>query len=95
MHALQSAEAARKDGQPRWMILTALIHDLGKLLFFHGEPQWAVVGVSSNSTVMDNLNFIGYIPGWMHFLRQNSLSRLFYKQSRQQASYLWSAVRYL
>ncbi|KAI7874071.1 DUF706-domain-containing protein [Lichtheimia hyalospora FSU 10163] len=44
VHALQSAEAARQDGQPRWMILTALIHDLGKYLFFLGEPQWTVVG---------------------------------------------------
>ncbi|KAG2233939.1 inositol oxygenase [Thamnidium elegans] len=44
VHSLQSAEAARKDGQPRWMILTALIHDLGKYLFFLGEPQWTVVG---------------------------------------------------
>lgn len=42
---MQSAEAARRDQQPRWMILTALIHDLGKILFFYGEPQWAVVGV--------------------------------------------------
>ncbi|KAI9260816.1 inositol oxygenase [Sporodiniella umbellata] len=44
MHSLQSAEAARRDNQPRWMILTALIHDLGKYLFFLGEPQWTVVG---------------------------------------------------
>ncbi|KAI8327412.1 inositol oxygenase [Choanephora cucurbitarum] len=44
VHSLQSAEAARRDGQPRWMILTALIHDLGKYLFFLGEPQWSVVG---------------------------------------------------
>ncbi|KAG0738864.1 hypothetical protein G6F57_008258 [Rhizopus arrhizus] len=44
MHALQSAEAARRDNQPRWMILVALIHDLGKYLFFLGEPQWTVVG---------------------------------------------------
>ncbi|KAI9283679.1 inositol oxygenase [Umbelopsis sp. AD052] len=43
-HLLQSAEAARRDGQPRWMILTCLIHDLGKYLFFLGEPQWTVVG---------------------------------------------------
>lgn len=42
VHSLQSAEAARKDNQPRWMILTALIHDLGKYLFFLGEPQWSV-----------------------------------------------------
>jgi inositol oxygenase len=43
-HLLQSAEAARRDGQPRWFILTALIHDLGKILCLWGEPQWAVVG---------------------------------------------------
>ncbi|RCI05771.1 hypothetical protein CU098_010456 [Rhizopus stolonifer] len=44
VHSLQSAEAARRDSQPRWLILTALIHDLGKYLFFLGEPQWTVVG---------------------------------------------------
>ncbi|KAI0148849.1 DUF706-domain-containing protein [Xylariaceae sp. FL1272] len=44
-HLLQSAEAIRKDGKPRWMQLTGLIHDLGKLLFFYGsEGQWDVVG---------------------------------------------------
>ena len=43
-HLLQAAEAARADGQPRWFILTALIHDLGKILCLWGEPQWAVVG---------------------------------------------------
>jgi len=43
-HLLQSAEAARRDGQPEWMQLTALIHDLGKILCLFGEPQWAVVG---------------------------------------------------
>jgi len=43
-HLLQTAEAIRKDGHPRWLILTGLIHDLGKLLCIFGEPQWAVVG---------------------------------------------------
>ena len=43
-HALQTAEQIRHDGQPRWMILTGLIHDLGKVLCLLGEPQWAVVG---------------------------------------------------
>lgn len=43
-HALQTAESIRADGHPRWMVLTGLIHDLGKVLCFHGEPQWAVVG---------------------------------------------------
>jgi inositol oxygenase len=44
VHALQTAEAIRQDGHPRWFILTGLIHDLGKVLCFFGEPQWAVVG---------------------------------------------------
>jgi len=44
-YLLQSAEAIRRDGKPRWFQLTGLIHDLGKLLFFFGaEGQWDVVG---------------------------------------------------
>jgi len=44
-HLLQSAEAIRRDGKPRWMQLVGLIHDLGKLLFFYdAEGQWDVVG---------------------------------------------------
>ncbi|GLT98627.1 hypothetical protein SLE2022_161240 [Rubroshorea leprosula] len=47
-HLLQSAEAIRKDYPDEdWLHLTALIHDLGKVLLlpqFGGLPQWAVVG---------------------------------------------------
>ncbi|KAI8845665.1 inositol oxygenase [Chytriomyces cf. hyalinus JEL632] len=43
-HALQSAEKARRDEQPRWMVLACLIHDLGKMLCLHGFEQWSVVG---------------------------------------------------
>ena len=43
-HLMQTAEAIRADGHPRWFILTGLIHDLGKILCLCGEPQWAVVG---------------------------------------------------
>lgn len=44
-HLLQSAEAIRRDGKPRWMQLTGLIHDLGKLLYFYdAKGQWDVVG---------------------------------------------------
>lgn len=44
-HLLQSAEAIRRDGKPRWMQLIGLIHDLGKLLyFFDAQGQWDVVG---------------------------------------------------
>ena len=43
-HLLQTAEAARRDGRPRWFILAGFLHDLGKILCLYGEPQWAVVG---------------------------------------------------
>ncbi|KAK5148880.1 hypothetical protein LTR04_000393 [Oleoguttula sp. CCFEE 6159] len=44
-HLLQSAEAIRRDGKPRWFQLTGLVHDLGKLLFFFdAQGQWDVVG---------------------------------------------------
>jgi inositol oxygenase len=43
-HLLQSAEAIRRAGNPRWFVLTGLLHDLGKILCLYGEPQWAVVG---------------------------------------------------
>jgi inositol oxygenase len=43
-HNLQTAEAIRRDGHPRWFQVTGLIHDLGKVLCLYGEPQWAVVG---------------------------------------------------
>ncbi len=43
-HLLQTAEQLRRDGRPRWMILTGFVHDLGKILCLWDEPQWAVVG---------------------------------------------------
>ncbi len=43
-HLLQTAEAIRQDGHPRWFVLTGFAHDLGKVLCLYGEPQWAVVG---------------------------------------------------
>ncbi|XP_068648153.1 probable inositol oxygenase [Aristolochia californica] len=47
-HLLQSAEAIRRDypGED-WLHLTALIHDLGKVLLhqsFGAQPQWCTVG---------------------------------------------------
>src|SRR5437762_9458725 len=38
-HLLQTAEAIRKDGHPRWMVLAGLLHDLGKVLCLYGEPR--------------------------------------------------------
>lgn len=43
-HLLQASEAIRADGHPDWMVLTGLLHDMGKVLCLFGEPQWAVVG---------------------------------------------------
>ena len=43
-HLLQTSEAIRKDGHPRWMVATGFVHDLGKCLCLYGEPQWGVVG---------------------------------------------------
>ena len=43
-HLMQTSEAIRRDGHPRWFQLTGFIHDLGKVLCLYGEPQWAVVG---------------------------------------------------
>ncbi|KAH9801134.1 Inositol oxygenase 1 [Citrus sinensis] len=47
-HLLQTAEAIRRDHPHEyWLQLTALIHDLGKVLLhpaFGEEPQWCVVG---------------------------------------------------
>jgi inositol oxygenase len=43
-HLLQTSEAIRADGHPDWLVLTGLLHDLGKVLCLFGEPQWAVVG---------------------------------------------------
>jgi inositol oxygenase len=43
-HLLQTSEAIRADGHPRWFVLTGFVHDLGKVLCLWGEPQWGVVG---------------------------------------------------
>lgn len=44
-HALQTAEAIRRDNKPRWFQCVGLIHDLGKLLYFYdARGQWDVVG---------------------------------------------------
>ena len=39
-HLLQTSEAIRADGHPDWMVLTGLMHDMGKVLCLFGEPQW-------------------------------------------------------
>ena len=45
VHAFQTAERAREEHpELDWLHLVGLIHDLGKVMAFYGEPQWAVVG---------------------------------------------------
>jgi inositol oxygenase len=43
-HLMQTSEAIRADGHPRWMVAAGFVHDLAKVLCLWGEPQWAVVG---------------------------------------------------
>ena len=51
-HLFQTAEAIRKDGYPKWLQMTGLIHDLGKILYLKGcdedgttvKEQWGIVG---------------------------------------------------
>mmetsp|Transcript_9310 Transcript_9310/g.23699 ORF Transcript_9310/g.23699 Transcript_9310/m.23699 type:complete len:406 (-) Transcript_9310:359-1576(-) len=55
IHCLQTAEAIRRAGHPDWLVLTGLIHDMGKIMFLWGTaedgqrgtadgPQWALGG---------------------------------------------------
>lgn len=45
VHAFQTAERIRLEHPNEdWFHLTGLIHDLGKIMAFYDEPQWAVVG---------------------------------------------------
>jgi len=45
VHAFQTAERIREVHPDKdWYHLVGLIHDMGKIMAFYGEPQWAVVG---------------------------------------------------
>ena len=78
-HALQTAEAVRRAGQPRWLIATGLIHDLGKILCVFGEPQWAVVGDTFPVGCQFSINM--RLPGVLR------------RESRSRASGLLDAIR--
>ncbi len=79
-HSLQTAGQIRHDGQPRWMILTGLITDLGKVLCLLGEPQWAVVRL---------------VPGRMRIQRTYRLSRVLQFEPRFATSGLRFETGYL
>lgn len=56
-HLLQTAEAMRRDGQPEWMQVVGLTHDLGKLLHLFGsQGQWDVVGVSKAGRILSQFH---------------------------------------
>jgi len=70
-HLLQTSEAIRKDGHPRWFILAGFLHDLGKVLCLYGEPQWAVVG--------DTFRLVAHTPVRLfsrNFLRLTPIAKL-------------------
>ncbi|KAK6135980.1 hypothetical protein DH2020_030252 [Rehmannia glutinosa] len=60
-HLLQTAEGIRKDyPNEDWLHLTALIHDLGKVLLlpsFGGLPQWAVVALKIMQQFKDSPDY--------------------------------------
>ena len=54
-HAYQTARAMREAGEPEWMQVTGLVHDVGKIMFLWGDatdgqaggaqaPQWGLSG---------------------------------------------------
>ena len=51
-HCIQTAERMRRNGEEKWLQVTGLIHDLGKIMFLRGDDdmgtgknkQWATVG---------------------------------------------------
>ena len=53
-HLLQTSEAIRRDGHPRWFVLTGFIHDLGKVLCLWGEPQWGVLQMMRHNPQIGN-----------------------------------------
>jgi inositol oxygenase len=61
-HLLQTSEAIRRDGHPRWMVVAGFVHDLGKVLCLYGEPQWGVVGDTfpTGCAYSDAIVFPGY-----------------------------------
>ncbi|KAG4076087.1 hypothetical protein HA402_011433 [Bradysia odoriphaga] len=71
VHAFQAAERAREEyPDDDWLHLTGLIHDLGKVMAFYGEPQWAVVGDTfpvgclwSDNIVYRDTSFAGNVDG--------------------------------
>jgi inositol oxygenase len=51
-HGYQTAEGIRKAFPDRdWMVLVGLIHDLGKMMCFYGQPQWSSGEVHNNSKI--------------------------------------------
>ena len=67
-HLLQTSEAIRHDGHPRWFVLTGFIHDLGKV-------SMSVWRASMGSRGR-------HLPGWLRLLRPDRVSGVLRGQSR-------------
>ncbi len=63
-HLLQTAEAIRKAGRPRWYILTGLIHDLGKICAcgMNRSGQWSVIPFRWDANSLTRL----FLPKRLH-----------------------------
>ena len=71
-HLLQTSEAIRRDGHPRWMVLTGFLHDLGKCLV----PVWgAAMGRGGR-----------HISGGMRVVRRDCVSGVFCEEPGQACS---------
>jgi len=70
-HNLQTAEAIRKDGHPRWMVLTGLIHDLGKFCACTASPSGLWLAIRSPSAAHTRTGL--FFP---EFLKDNPDSRV-------------------
>lgn len=49
VHMLQTAERARAAGEPDWLVLTCLLHDIGKACFVFGAPEDGQEGTAAGA----------------------------------------------
>ena len=87
VHAFQTAERIRCDHPDKeWLQLVGLIHDLGKVMAFYGEPQWCVVGNTTSETC--------FISRYLHISRVQATPSLL-AASRASPWCLWRTVSWV
>ncbi|CAM9776569.1 unnamed protein product [Phaeothamnion confervicola] len=77
LHAFQTAEGARRAGQPDWFQLTCLLHDFGKIMFLWGRPEDGQDGTASGDqwALGGDTWVVGCaIPGGVVFPEYNALN---------------------